>query len=130
MLLGRRLIKVPAGRFDVAGHLHQFDVGEMADLVLLAPAKEPSGSVQLSRARVPVADSGAEGREEPAIGMLAGIGAVPATTKAAQPSATLRARRRTVSWPVDSPLVARYRSHKESLVAGSDCAAASYWRLA
>ena len=42
VLLDRRLLEILAERLDVGGDVQRLDVGELADLVVLAPGEEPA----------------------------------------------------------------------------------------
>jgi hypothetical protein len=54
--------------------MQRLDIGELADLVLLAPGEEPTDRGHVGGPGVPVADGGGEECQEPVSGMLAGIG--------------------------------------------------------
>jgi hypothetical protein len=66
---GRRLQHLYIG-----GDVDRLDVGELANLVLLDPAKEVAGGPVIGHARVLVADRGGEEFQEPARCMVAGAG--------------------------------------------------------
>ena len=46
VLLDGRLLEILAERLDVGGDVQRLDVGELADLVLLAPGEEPATRLQ------------------------------------------------------------------------------------
>ena len=54
--------------------MQRLDVGDLADLVMVAPGEEPSCSLVIGHAGVFVADGGGEEFEEAAGGLVAGGG--------------------------------------------------------
>ena len=58
---------------DVGRDVHGFDIGELADLMLLDPGEEGACSPIIGHARVLIADLGGEEFEEPARSMITGI---------------------------------------------------------
>ena len=54
--------------------MQRLDVGELAELVVLAPGEEPADGMQVGRPGVLVADGGGEEFQEAARGVLAGVG--------------------------------------------------------
>ena len=74
VLLDRRLLEILAERLDIGGDVQRLDVGELADLVLVAPGEEPHDGPVIGHARVLVADGGGEEFEEAARGLVAGVG--------------------------------------------------------
>ena len=45
MLLDGRLLKILAERLDIGGDVQRFDIGDLADLVLIAPGEEPHAGI-------------------------------------------------------------------------------------
>ena len=54
--------------------MQRLDIGDLADLVMVAPGEEPSAGTIIRHARVLVADGGGEEFEEAAGGFVAGGG--------------------------------------------------------
>jgi hypothetical protein len=54
--------------------MQRLDVGELAELIPIAPGKEPGHGVVIGGPRVLVANGGGEEFEKAAGGMLAGVG--------------------------------------------------------
>ena len=54
--------------------MQRLDVGELADLVLVAPGEEPADGPVIGHAGVLVADGGGEEFQEAAGGLVAGVG--------------------------------------------------------
>ena len=54
--------------------MQRLDVGELAELVMLAPGEEPADRMQVGRPRVLVADGGGEEFQEAAGRVVAGVG--------------------------------------------------------
>ena len=54
--------------------MQRLDIGDLADLVMVAPGEEPSGGPVIGHAGVLVADGGGEEFEEAAGGLVAGGG--------------------------------------------------------
>ena len=44
MLLDRRLLEILAERLDIGGDVQRLDVGDLADLVMVAPGEEPAAA--------------------------------------------------------------------------------------
>jgi hypothetical protein len=63
-----------AERLDIGGDVKRLDVGELAQLVMLAPGEEPAHGMQIRRAGVPVADGRGEEFQEAARRSVAGVG--------------------------------------------------------
>ena len=59
---------------DIGRDVERFEIVECSELVLVAPAEEPHHGAVIGRPRVPVADGGGEEFEDPAHGLVAGIG--------------------------------------------------------
>ena len=74
VLLDRRLLKILAERLDIGGDVQRLDIGNLADLVMVAPGEEPDAGAMIRHARVLVADGGGEELEEAARGLVAGGG--------------------------------------------------------
>jgi len=74
VLLDRRFLEILAKRLDIGRHMQRLDIGELAELVMLAPGEEPAGGMQVGCPGVAVADGGGEEFEEAAGGLLAGVG--------------------------------------------------------
>ncbi len=74
VLLHRRLGGRRLQRLYIGGDVHGLDVGELADAVLLDPGEERAHGPVIGHARVLVADVGGEEFQEPARGVIAGIG--------------------------------------------------------
>jgi hypothetical protein len=56
VLLHRGLLKVLAERLDIGGDVQRLDVGELAELMMLAPGEEPADRMQIGCSGVLVAD--------------------------------------------------------------------------
>ena len=54
--------------------MQRLDIGDLADLVMVAPGEEPDAGMIIRHARVFVADGGGEELEEAAGGLVAGGG--------------------------------------------------------
>ena len=54
--------------------MQRLDIGDLADLVMVAPGEEPDGSPVIGHAGIFVADGGGEEFEEAAGGLVAGGG--------------------------------------------------------
>jgi hypothetical protein len=74
VLLDHRLFKIPSKRLDIGGDMERLDIGDLADLVLVAPGEEPRGGAIVRHAGVFVADGGGEEFQEAARGLVAGGG--------------------------------------------------------
>jgi hypothetical protein len=74
MLFDRRFLEIRSKRLDIGRDVQRLDVGQLADLVLLAPGEEPAGGRHVGHACVPVTDGGGEELQEAPRRMLAGIG--------------------------------------------------------
>ena len=74
VLLDRRLLKILAERLDIGGDVQRLDIGDLADMVLVAPGEEPHGGAIIGHAGVLVADRRGEEFQEPARGLVAGVG--------------------------------------------------------
>ena len=72
VLLDRRLFEILAERLDIGGDVQRLDIGDLADLVPVAPGEEPHGGVVIGLPRVLVADGGGEEFQEAARGLVAG----------------------------------------------------------
>ena len=66
VLLDRRLLEILAERLDIGRDVQRLDVGELAELVVLAPGEEPADGMQVGRPGVLVADGGGEELQEAA----------------------------------------------------------------
>src|SRR5665213_1689868 len=66
VLLHRWLFEAALHRFDVGRDVQRLDIGELADLVLVAPVKEPDAGPVIRHARVLVADRRGEEFQEAA----------------------------------------------------------------
>jgi hypothetical protein len=73
-LLDRRLLKILAERLDIGGDMQRLNIGNLADLVPVAPGEEPHDGVVIGLRRVLVADGGGEEFEKAARGLVAGVG--------------------------------------------------------
>ena len=93
-------------RLDVGGDVHRLDVGDLAELVLVAPGEEPADGAVVGHARVRVADGGGEEFDEAARGLVAGIGDQRGTTTPWRPATLFsgrdRAGTRAFDWRSDS----------------------------
>ena len=74
VLLDRRLLEILAERLDIGGDVQRLDIGNLADLVVVAPGEEPSCSPVIGHAGVLVADGGGEKLEEAPRGLVARSG--------------------------------------------------------
>jgi len=74
VLLDRRFPEVLAERLDIGGDVQRLDVGDLADLVPVAPGEEPHGGVVIGLPCVLVADGRGEEFEETARGLVASLG--------------------------------------------------------
>ena len=74
VLLDGRLLEILAQRLDIGGDMQRLDIGDLADLVLVAPGEEPAAGPVIGRAGVLVADGRGEEFEEAARGVVAGGG--------------------------------------------------------
>ncbi len=74
MLLDHRLLKILAHGLDIGGDVQRLDIGDLADLVMVAPGEEPDAGMIIRHAGVFVADGGGEELEETAGGLVAGGG--------------------------------------------------------
>ena len=74
VLLDGRLLEVLAERLDVGRDMHRLDVGELAELVALAPGEEAPAGVEVGRAGVLVVDRDGEEFQEAARRRVAGVG--------------------------------------------------------
>ncbi len=74
MLLDRRLLEILPKGLDIGGDVQRLDIGEVADLVMIAPGEEPDAGMIIRHAGVFVADGGGEELEEAAGGLVAGGG--------------------------------------------------------
>ena len=83
--------------------MQRLDVGELADLVLLAPGEEPADGRHVGHARVPVADGGGEELQKPPGRVLAGIGDDAGHHDGG------RSRERNTGGPADGQLAGRIR---------------------
>jgi hypothetical protein len=77
MLLDRRLLKILPKSLDIGGDMQRLDIGDLADLVMVAPGEEPLGGSLIGHAGIFVADGGGEKFEEAASGLVAGGGDHP-----------------------------------------------------
>ena len=107
VLLDRRLLEVLAERLDIGGDVERLDIGDLADLVLVAPGEEPHGGAIVRHARVFVADGGGEEFQKAARGLVAGASAITRGTTTPWRPATLfsgrdRAGTRAFDWRSDS----------------------------
>ena len=74
VLLDRRLLKILAHSLDIGGDMQWLDIGNLADLVMVAPGEEPSCGPVIGHAGIFVADGGGEEFEETADGLVASGG--------------------------------------------------------
>ncbi len=74
MLLDGRLLEILAMRLDRGGDVQRLDIGDFADLVMVAPGDEPDAGVMIRHAGVLVANGGGEEFEETARSLVAGGG--------------------------------------------------------
>ena len=74
VLFDRRLLEILPKTLDIGRDVQRLDVGDLADLVMLAPAEEPNAGPIIGHAGVFVADGGGEEFEEAAAGLVAGRG--------------------------------------------------------
>ena len=74
VLLDRRLLKILAERLDIGGDMQRLDIGDFADLVLVAPGEEPTAGPVIRHARILVPDRRGEEFQEPARRLVAGVG--------------------------------------------------------
>ena len=84
MLLDRRLLEILPKRLDIGGDMQRLDIGELTELVVVTPSEEPACGVQVSCARVPVADGDAEEFQVAAGRLVAGVGDEGVTTRFVQ----------------------------------------------
>ena len=59
---------------NIGRDVQRLDIGEAAELVVLAPGEEAAGRMQIGRTGVLVADSGGEEFQEAASGGVTGVG--------------------------------------------------------
>ena len=71
VLLDRRLLEILAKSLDISGHVQRFDIGDLANLVMVAPGEERRGGPVIGHAGILVADGGGEELEETARGFVA-----------------------------------------------------------
>jgi hypothetical protein len=74
VLLDRWFLEVLAERLDIGSDVQRLDIGELADLVMVAPGEEPADRMQIRRPGVPVAGGGGEEFQEALRRRVAGIG--------------------------------------------------------
>jgi hypothetical protein len=74
VLLDRRFLEILAHRLDIGRDVQRLDIGDLADLVMVAPGEEPRGGPVIGHAGIFVADGGGEELEEVAGGLVAGGG--------------------------------------------------------
>jgi hypothetical protein len=74
VLFDRRLLEILAERLDIGRDVQRLDIGELAELVVLAPGKEAARSMQIGGPGVLIADGRAEEFQIAARGVLAGVG--------------------------------------------------------
>ena len=74
VLLDRRLLEILPERLDIGGDVQRLDIGNLADLVMVAPGEEPHAGVMIRHAGVLVANGGGEELEEASGGLVAGVG--------------------------------------------------------
>ena len=56
MLLDRRLLEILAERLDLGSDVQRLDIGDLTELMPVAPGEEPHDGVVIGRPRVLVAD--------------------------------------------------------------------------
>ena len=71
MLLDRRLLEILAQRLDIGRNVQRLDIGDLADLVMVALGEEPLRGPVIGHAGIFVADGGGEEFEEAAGGLPA-----------------------------------------------------------
>jgi hypothetical protein len=52
VLLDRRLLEILAERLDIGGDVQRLDIGDLSNLVLIAPGEEAYAGVVIGRPRV------------------------------------------------------------------------------
>jgi hypothetical protein len=72
VLLDCQSLEIFSQRLDIGRDVQRLDIGELAELVMLAPAKEPVDGMEVSRPRVLVAEG--SGDEFRSAGVFAGVG--------------------------------------------------------
>ena len=74
MLLDRRLLEILGHRLDIGGDMQRLDIGDLANLVLVAPGEEPATGPIIGHAGILVPDRRGEEFQEPARRLVAGGG--------------------------------------------------------
>jgi len=74
VLLDGRLLEILAERLNIGGDMQRLDVGDLADLMPVAPGEEPHDGMVISLPRVLVADGGGEEFQKAARGLVASLG--------------------------------------------------------
>jgi hypothetical protein len=74
VLFDRRLFEVLAERLDIGGDMERLDIGDLADLVPVAPFEEPHGGPVIGLPCVLVADGGGEEFQKAQRGLVASRG--------------------------------------------------------
>jgi hypothetical protein len=69
-----KLARSLAERLDIGRDAQRLTVGELGELVMLAPGEESDDLCRVGHARVPVADGGGEELQEATRGVLARVG--------------------------------------------------------
>ena len=68
------LFEILAQRLDIGRDMQRLDIGDLVELVMIAPGEEPYGRVIVRQPRVLVADRGGEEFKEATRGLVAGLG--------------------------------------------------------
>ncbi len=74
MLLDRRLLEILAKDLDIGRDMQRLDIGDLADLVIIAPGEEPTARPIIGHAGILVPDRRGEEFQEPARRPIAGGG--------------------------------------------------------
>jgi len=72
VLLDGRLFEIRPERLDVGGDVQRLDIGQLTNVMPLAPGEEPAARPVIGLAGIPVADGSGEEFQEPPGGVLAG----------------------------------------------------------